>query len=62
VIPGYCLDPFENKLDSTTIMYKTLAILRSRQTSTTIGPWRAALIKTERGSGNTGCEASYNEY
>ncbi|HVW95663.1 MAG TPA: GNAT family N-acetyltransferase [Mucilaginibacter sp.] len=24
VIPGYCLDPFEDKLDSTTIMYKPL--------------------------------------
>ena len=24
VIPGYCLDPFEPKLDSTTIMYKAL--------------------------------------
>jgi hypothetical protein len=24
VIPGYCRDPFENRLDSTTIMYKTL--------------------------------------
>jgi ribosomal protein S18 acetylase RimI-like enzyme len=24
VIPGYCLDPFEPRLDSTTVMYKTL--------------------------------------
>ena len=24
VVPGYCLDPFEPKLDSTTIMYKAL--------------------------------------
>ncbi len=24
VIPGYCLDPVDDKLDSTTIMYKTL--------------------------------------
>ena len=24
VIPGYCRDPFEDRLDSTTIMYKTL--------------------------------------
>ena len=24
VIPGYCLDPFEDRLDATTIMYKTL--------------------------------------
>ena len=24
VIPGYCLDPFEDRLDSTTIMYKRL--------------------------------------
>jgi len=24
VIPGYCLDPFEDRLDSTTIMYKVL--------------------------------------
>jgi ribosomal protein S18 acetylase RimI-like enzyme len=24
VIPGYCLDPFEHKFDSTTIMYKTI--------------------------------------
>ncbi len=24
VIPGYCRDPFENKFDSTTIMYKAL--------------------------------------
>lgn len=24
VIPGYCLDPFEGRLDATTIMYKTL--------------------------------------
>jgi ribosomal protein S18 acetylase RimI-like enzyme len=24
IIPGYCLDPFEPKLDSTTIMYKAL--------------------------------------
>jgi ribosomal protein S18 acetylase RimI-like enzyme len=24
VIPGYCLDPFEDRLDSTTVMYKTL--------------------------------------
>lgn len=23
-IPGYCLDPFENRLDATTIMYKAL--------------------------------------
>lgn len=22
IIPGYCLDPFENRLDSTTVMYK----------------------------------------
>ena len=24
IVPGYCLDPFEPKLDSTTIMYKAL--------------------------------------
>lgn len=30
VIPGYCLDPFEAKLDSTTIMYKTLAKAEAR--------------------------------
>lgn len=24
IIPGYCLDPFEAKLDSTTVMYKAL--------------------------------------
>lgn len=24
VIPGYCLDPLEDRLDSTTVMYKTL--------------------------------------
>ncbi len=24
VIPGYCLDPFEDRLDSTTVMYKAL--------------------------------------
>jgi ribosomal protein S18 acetylase RimI-like enzyme len=24
VIPGYCRDPFENRLDSTTVMYKVL--------------------------------------
>lgn len=24
VIPGYCRDPFEDRLDSTTVMYKTL--------------------------------------
>ena len=24
VIPGYCRDPFENRLDSTTVMYKSL--------------------------------------
>jgi ribosomal protein S18 acetylase RimI-like enzyme len=24
VVPGYCLDPFTPRLDSTTIMYKTL--------------------------------------
>jgi ribosomal protein S18 acetylase RimI-like enzyme len=24
IIPGYCLDPFEDRLDSTTLMYKTL--------------------------------------
>ena len=23
-VPGYCLDPFENHLDSTTIMYKNI--------------------------------------
>jgi hypothetical protein len=24
IIPGYCRDPFEPKLDPTTVMYKTL--------------------------------------
>ena len=24
IIPGYCRDPFESKLDPTTVMYKTL--------------------------------------
>jgi ribosomal protein S18 acetylase RimI-like enzyme len=24
IIPGYCLDPFNTKLDSTTVMYKAL--------------------------------------
>ena len=29
VIPGYCLDPFDGRLDSTTVMYKTLELRAS---------------------------------